>query len=58
MILAGVMMLRHLGEGSAADRVERAVKAVLAEGRAVTRDLNPEAGVGTEAMTDAILTAL
>lgn len=58
VILAGVMMLRHLGEGSAADRVERAVKAVLAEGRAVTRDLNPEAGVGTEAMTDAILTAL
>jgi isocitrate dehydrogenase (NAD+) len=58
VILAGVMLLRHIGEPDAARRVENAVVAVLREGVAVTRDLNPEGGVGTAAMTAAILTAL
>ena len=39
MILSGAMMLRHLGEPDAADRVERAVDAVLGEGRVRTPDL-------------------
>jgi isocitrate dehydrogenase (NAD+) len=39
MILSGAMMLRHLGERSAAERVERAVDSVLAEGRDRTPDL-------------------
>jgi len=39
MILSGAMMLRHLGEPGAADRVERAVDAVLGEGRVRTPDL-------------------
>lgn len=54
VILAGVMMLRHLGERDAADRLEGAVLGVLEEGKQVTRDLNPD-GVGTKAMTDAIV---
>jgi len=54
VILAGVMLLRHIGETAAADAVESAVTAVLAEGRSVTRDLNRD-GVGTTEMTDAIL---
>jgi isocitrate dehydrogenase (NAD+) len=58
VILAGTMMLRHLGYRGEADRVERAVKDVLREGRSVTRDLNPLAGVGTRAMTEAILAKL
>ncbi len=55
VVLAGIMMLRHLGHRSEADRVEAAVKAVLREGTSVTRDLNPSRGVGTRAMTEAIL---
>jgi isocitrate dehydrogenase (NAD+) len=58
VILAGTMMLRHLGYRGEADRVERAVKDVLREGRSVTRDLDPLAGVGTRAMTEAILAKL
>ncbi len=39
MILSGAMMLRHLGEPAAAERVEGAVDAVLGEGLIRTPDL-------------------
>jgi isocitrate dehydrogenase (NAD+) len=39
MILSGGMLLRHLGELAAAERVERAVDVVLGEGRTRTPDL-------------------
>ncbi|RMG67303.1 MAG: isocitrate dehydrogenase (NAD(+)) [Calditrichaeota bacterium] len=39
LILSGVLMLRHLGEMEAADRVEKAVHAVIQEKKQVTRDL-------------------
>jgi isocitrate dehydrogenase (NAD+) len=55
VILAGIMMLRHLGLMAEADRIETALRSVLREGVSVTRDLNPENGVGTQAMTEAIL---
>jgi isocitrate dehydrogenase (NAD+) len=58
LILAGVMMLRHLGEESAAERIEAAVRAVLKEGKSVTRDLKPEGFVGTTEMADAIIAKL
>lgn len=58
LILAGVMMLRHLGEESAAEKIERAVSAVLKEGRSVTKDLKPESYVGTMEMTEAIIEKL
>jgi isocitrate dehydrogenase (NAD+) len=44
MILSGALMLRHLGEQAAADRVESAVRDVIAEGRTVTYDLGGSAG--------------
>ena len=44
LILSGALMLRHLGETAAADRVESAVRAVLAEGRVSTPDLGGSAG--------------
>lgn len=44
LILSGAMMLDHLGDGAAADRVRQAVQAVLAEGKARTRDLGGAAG--------------
>ncbi|HEY8393303.1 MAG TPA: isocitrate dehydrogenase (NAD(+)) [Thermaerobacter sp.] len=52
LILSAVMMLRHLGERDAADRVERAVADVIAEGRTVTYDLGGNAG--TQEMARAI----
>lgn len=58
LILASVMMLRHLGEESAADRIERAVSTVLAEGKYVTQDLKKEGAVGTSEMADAIVASL
>jgi isocitrate dehydrogenase (NAD+) len=59
MILSGVLLLRHLGEQEAAGRLERAVEAVLREGRSVTYDLKPErddpTAVGTREMADAVV---
>lgn len=43
MILSGAMMLRHLGELEAAERVERAVDAVLTAGEVRTPDLGGHA---------------
>ena len=58
LILSGVLMLRHLKETEAADRLERAVAAVIAEGRDVTYDMKPNrddpTAVGTREMADAI----
>jgi isocitrate dehydrogenase (NAD+) len=36
------MLLRHIGETDAGDRLESAVVAVLADGVHVTRDLRPK----------------
>jgi isocitrate dehydrogenase (NAD+) len=60
MLLAGAMLLRHLGETDAADRLERAVAEVISEGRSVTVDLRADAApaVTTDAMTDAIVARL
>jgi isocitrate dehydrogenase (NAD+) len=62
MLLAGVMMLDHLGESDAARRLERAVAKVIGEGRSVTYDLKPTkddpAAVGTKAMSEAVIAAL
>ncbi len=61
-ILTGALMLRHLGERQAAERVEAAVAKVIAEGRNVTYDLKPSrddpTAVGTQEMADAIIAAL
>jgi isocitrate dehydrogenase (NAD+) len=62
MILSGVLMLHHIGENLAADRLEKAVAQVLEEGKSVTYDLKRERGdhsaVGTSQMADAIIKAL
>jgi isocitrate dehydrogenase (NAD+) len=62
IILSGALMLRHLGEREAAERVEAAVAAVIAEGRSVTYDLKPTrddpTAVGTQEMADAIIAAM
>jgi len=55
IILAGVMMLRHLNETGAADRNEKAVREVVKERKKVTRDLNSETPVGTVEMGEEIV---
>lgn len=58
LILSGMLMLRHLGETAAADKLEEAVAAVIAEGKHVTYDLKPHrddpTAVGTREMAAAI----
>lgn len=58
MILSGMLMLRHLKEKDAADRLENAVAAVIKEGKSVTYDMkadrNDPSAVGTQEMADAI----
>ncbi len=56
VILSGVLMLRHIGEISAADRIDAALTQVLAEKKQVTRDLGGTAG--TKAFTAAIISKL
>ena len=62
MILSGALMLRHLGERAAAEAVEDAVAAVIAEGKSVTYELrsdrDPTKAAGTSGMADAIIARL
>ena len=59
MMLSGVLMLRHLEEGEAADRLEGAIAEVIAEGESVTYDMKPSrddpTAVGTSEVADAII---
>lgn len=62
MILSGALMLRHIKEEKAAQRLENAVMQVIAEGKSVTYDLKPQptdpSAVGTKEMADAIIAKL
>jgi len=62
MMLSGVMMLRHLGEAKAAERLEEAIAEVIAEGKQVTYDMKPGIEdakvVGTSQVADAVIEKL
>jgi len=58
VIMAGAMMLGHLGEQEAAARVVKAVEKVVNEGINVTPDLNPNSKAGTVEMGAAIVAAM
>lgn len=62
MILSGKLMLEHLGEATAAERLEQAVATVVAEGKNVTYDMKPRrddpTAVGTSQYADAIIEKL
>jgi isocitrate dehydrogenase (NAD+) len=62
MFLSGVMMLRHLKEIEAAERLEGAVAAVIAEGKSVTYDMkedrNDPTAVGTSQVADGVIEKL
>ena len=56
MILAGAMMLEHIGEHEAARKIEQAVREVIREGKIVTPDLRKDSPYGTRDIGDAIVT--
>jgi isocitrate dehydrogenase (NAD+) len=56
LILSGALMLRHLGYAEVGERVEGAVRAVVAEGKTTTSDLGGSAG--TREFADAVIEAL
>jgi isocitrate dehydrogenase (NAD+) len=56
LILSGALMLRHMGYVEAGERVEGAVRTVIAEGRTTTADLGGNAG--TREFADAVIDQL
>jgi len=56
LILSGALMLRHLGYADVGQRVEQAVRDVIAEGRTTTSDLGGNAG--TREFADAVIERL
>jgi isocitrate dehydrogenase (NAD+) len=63
-ILSATLMLRHMGEIGAADRILRAVRTVIGAGEKVTYDIkrsvtgSTAGSVGTQAYADALIEAL
>jgi len=62
MMLSGVLMLRHLGEADAADRLENAIATVIREGTSLTYDMKASrddpTAVGTSEVADAVIEAM
>ena len=62
MMFSGMLMLRHLDERDAADRLERALGSVIEEGKDVTYDMKPTrddpTAVGTSEVADAVIRQL
>jgi isocitrate dehydrogenase (NAD+) len=62
VMLSGMLMLRHLREGAAADALEAAIAAVISEGKDVTYDMKPQrndpTAVGTSQVADAVVEKL
>ncbi len=56
MVMTGVMLLRHVGETTAADRIENTLRAVFAEGKVRTQDLGGTAS--TTQFTEEIIRRL
>jgi isocitrate dehydrogenase (NAD+) len=59
LMLSGVLMLRHLDENEAAERLEGAIAGVIRKGERVTYDLKPTrddpTAVGTSQFADAVI---
>ena len=62
MMISGVMMLRHLKETDAANRMENAIAELIREGKSVTYDMkddrNDPTAVGTSGVADALVAKL
>ncbi len=55
LILASAMMLNHLGEKVAADKIYNAIRETLKNQKEVTKDLNPNSTVGTKQFAEFII---
>ncbi len=62
MMFSGMLMLRHMGETDAGDRLERALADIIREGKSVTYDMKPDrndpTAVGTSQVADAVIEKL
>ena len=62
LMLSGVMMLRHLDEREAAERMENAIADVIRAGESVTYDMKPTrddpSAVGTSEVADAVIAGM
>jgi isocitrate dehydrogenase (NAD+) len=62
VILSGVMMLRHLGETEASEKLDNAIASIIKEGKDVTYDMKPTpddpTAATTSGMADAIIAKL
>ena len=61
-MLSGMLMLRHLDEMDAADRLEAAIADLIREGKSLTYDMKPSrddpTAVGTSQVADALIEKL
>jgi isocitrate dehydrogenase (NAD+) len=61
-MLSGMLMLRHLDEMEAADRLEAAIADLIREGKSLTYDMKPSrddpTAVGTSEVADALIEKL
>ena len=59
LMLSGVMLLKHIEERDAADKLENAIADIIREGKSVTYDMKPSrddpTAVGTSDVADAII---
>ena len=62
MMLSGVLMLNHIGERDAGDRLNKVISDIIEEGKDVTYDMKPDpddpSAVGTSDVADAIIKRL
>lgn len=56
LLLSAVLMLRHMGEKDAADRVQQSIESVYREGKHLTRDVGGTAS--TTEFTDAVIATM
>ncbi len=55
LILASAMMLNHLGESAAAEKIYTAIRETLKNPSEVTRDLNPKSTIGTKQFAEILV---
>jgi isocitrate dehydrogenase (NAD+) len=58
MMLSGIMMLRHIGETAAAEKLDHAVASVIKEGKYVTYDMKPSPDDPSAATTSGVADAI
>jgi isocitrate dehydrogenase (NAD+) len=58
LMLSGIMMLRHMGETAAAEKLDKAIASIIEEGKPVTYDMKPTPDDPTVASTSGVADAI